>query len=105
MGSSKELMNNIQQNLQCCGAMKGAEDYNTKAPAECEYFKHKPCSTELFNIFGRNLVLIISLAVGVGAVMIIGLTFSLFLCCAIRKNYGEQQYAKIIAGSDYSRRC
>lgn len=85
--ASQEFMDNIQINFNCCGADKGLEDYGaSNAPASCmESSYNKPCTKELFAFFSENMVIIAGVAIGIGVVMLLGMVFSMMLCCAIRE--------------------
>ncbi|XP_052800230.1 CD9 antigen-like isoform X2 [Mya arenaria] len=83
--SSKEFMDIVQTDFQCCGATKGAEDYGIKFTMvpTCEGLI-KPCNNELFNFVKENLVIIAGVSIGIAVILILGMIFSMILCCALR---------------------
>lgn len=84
---SKEMMDSIQSTYQCCGYNKGAEDYKTvdKVYDPCVPENYdKPCTEPLYKWFEERLIVVAGVAIGIAVVMILGMIFSLVLCCAIR---------------------
>jgi len=86
--ASKVFMDNVQNNFKCCGSSKGGEDYrhfDLDAPESCGKNQKQSCDDKLFEYFRDNLVIIAGVAIGIGVVMLLGMVFSMMLCCAIRE--------------------
>ncbi|XP_071099933.1 CD9 antigen-like isoform X2 [Haliotis cracherodii] len=84
---AKEAMDNIQKNLECCGAKTGSEDYPiaTGVPETCKPVNYKrPCAEKLFKTLSSHLIIVAGVAIGIALIMILGMIFSMVLCCAIR---------------------
>lgn len=69
--------------LNCCGgsSLDTSNTLCTDAPEET-----KDCFTAITNFFNEKLHIIGYIGIGVAGVMIIGMIFSMVLCCAIRNN-------------------
>lgn len=85
----RAFMDATQNYFKCCGWDKGATDYeqglDKGAPASCDrkaYFE--PCSDAFYEWVENRLVVIAAVAISVAVVLILGMAFSLILCCAIR---------------------
>jgi CD9 antigen len=84
--SSRHLMDNVQTNFQCCGANNGVSDWAEKPPTSCQLqFYGDPCHEKLFHYFANNLGIIAFVSIGIGGIMVLGMIFSMLLCCAIRE--------------------
>uniref|UniRef100_W5MX74 Tetraspanin n=1 Tax=Lepisosteus oculatus TaxID=7918 RepID=W5MX74_LEPOC len=68
--------------LQCCGTI---EKKTQMCSSESES-KLKDCPTEIENFFNAKLYIIGYVGIGIAGVMIIGMVFSMVLCCAIRNS-------------------
>jgi len=87
---AKQLMDNMQENLKCCGA-DGPSDYIVALkvpPKSCmsgtlTQFT-KGCTEALFKSISDNLLIVAGVAIGIGLVMLFGMIFSMMLCCSIR---------------------
>ncbi|XP_038052708.1 CD9 antigen-like isoform X2 [Patiria miniata] len=108
-------VDNMQRQLKCCGAT-GPSDWQQSAygtvPDSCckeeaegcaqgiafqaitslLTINQDGCATALFNMLEDNAVLVAGLAIGIGAVQLLGMLFSLCLCCAIRRADREKSY-------------
>ncbi|RUS84353.1 hypothetical protein EGW08_007885 [Elysia chlorotica] len=85
----RAFMDSTQNYFKCCGWDKGADDYekgvDKGAPLSCESGTYdKPCNDEFFKWVENRLVLIAAVAISVALVLILGMAFSIILCCAIR---------------------
>lgn len=100
----KSAVDDMQQKLMCCGA-EGPMDWGTIPDSCCEEQSKGPgcgqlpdtiyskgCATALFDMLEDNAVLVAGLAIGIGAVQLLGMLFSLCLCCAIRMADREKSY-------------
>lgn len=85
---AEEVMTSIQNKFECCGAGHGFTDYGFGfAGSQCRTVNYfKPCASSLYNEFTKNIVVIGGVAIGIAAVMLLGMIFSMLLCCAIREN-------------------
>ncbi|XP_059150676.1 CD9 antigen-like isoform X2 [Physella acuta] len=84
--NQKAFMDTIQTSFHCCGWDKGIADYGV--PSELpncalETFT-KPCNDALYSWLESRLIIIAGIAIGIAVVMILGMIFSMVLCCAIR---------------------
>lgn len=87
---SLNFLNHVQDQFQCCG-VNGITDY--KDFLTCKAAKGTPCLSE--NItdgclektsawFEQNILIVAGVAIGIAVVLILGMIFSIVLCCAIR---------------------
>lgn len=81
--SAKELMINVQNHFHCCGVKEGVGDYGNKHH-DCTSDLGVGCAPKLEEFFKENMIIIAGVAIGIGVVMILGMIFSMMLCCAIR---------------------
>lgn len=82
--SAADLMDTVQEKFKCCGSDDGVADYGNRDNKCQQDFYNEPCDAKLFEFFSENLVIIAGVAIGIGVVMILGMIFSMMLCCAIR---------------------
>lgn len=81
---SRSLMDFVQANFKCCGATKlGAKDYGEMAPSSCANYV-TPCPDSVYFELSQNLVIIAGVTIGIAVVVLMGMAFSLTLCCAVR---------------------
>ncbi|KAJ8260434.1 hypothetical protein GJAV_G00182050 [Gymnothorax javanicus] len=67
-----------QDVLKCCGTAKSN-------PSPCsETEKRKDCNTAILEFFNDKIYIIGYVGIGIAGAMIIGMIFSMVLCCAIR---------------------
>jgi len=82
------FMDLVQNNFKCCGAANGISDYKAQVaqidPCDVETTTI-PCDQKLFAYFSEHLIKVAGVGIGLGAVMVLGMIFSLMLCCAIRE--------------------
>jgi len=90
--ASKKFLDTIMKSFECCGADNGAPDFmlyqHEVPPKSCKIFNYaQPCHDKLFNFFSENskLLIVAGLAIGVAVIMIVGMVFSMLLCCCIRE--------------------
>lgn len=93
---SREYMDFVQHNMECCGYDKGLPDYpttkifdtmieNKDLKPQCELKNSlRNCTDPLYNWFKDRLIVVAGIAIGIAVVMILGMIFSMVLCCAIR---------------------
>ncbi|XP_022082820.1 CD9 antigen-like isoform X2 [Acanthaster planci] len=108
-----KAVDNMQQQLKCCGAV-GPNDWEDSAygrlpdsccrgetegctegisfPITLLTVYNEGCTSALFKMLEDNAVLVAGLAIGIGAVQLLGMLFSLCLCCAIRRADREKSY-------------
>lgn len=86
---AKKFMKVLQDKLECCGAGNGVIDYGDYFDNQCQLINYNtPCATKVYKEFTRNIIIIGGVAIGIAAVMFLGMIFSMLLCCAIRENMG-----------------
>lgn len=87
---SVNFLNHVQDQFQCCG-VDGITDYNDFT--NCNVSKSEPCGAEEINNgcldkasawFEQNILIVAGVAIGIAVVLILGMIFSIVLCCAIR---------------------
>lgn len=87
---SVNFLNHVQDQFQCCG-VDGITDY--KDFMNCNVSKSEPCVAEEINDgcldkasawFEQNILIVAGVAIGIAVVLILGMIFSIVLCCAIR---------------------
>ncbi|XP_010764862.1 tetraspanin-2-like, partial [Notothenia coriiceps] len=71
------------QTLNCCGG--STSDTSTTLCAEAEE-NTQDCLTAISDFFNEKLHTIGYIGIGIAGVMVIGMIFSMVLCCAIRNN-------------------
>ncbi|KAL7891593.1 hypothetical protein AOLI_G00010690 [Acnodon oligacanthus] len=77
-GNSTSIVNIYHKILECCG------DPSTNT--ECLNAETQDCITAINDFFNEKLFIIGYVGLGIAGVMIIGMIFSMVLCCAIRNN-------------------
>lgn len=90
--SATNLMKMIQEKFHCCGA-DGITDYN---PLTCTHPKVceptidvvKGCTDAFTEWIQSKLVLVAGVLFGIALILIIGMLFSMILCCALRDIQG-----------------
>ncbi|XP_065142480.1 CD9 antigen [Paramisgurnus dabryanus] len=67
--------------LNCCGSA-------SKSPSSCQGFSNKTnkCDSAIEEFFNSKLFIVGYVGIGIAGVMIIGMVFSMVLCCAIRNS-------------------
>ena len=85
--SATNFMKTIQDNFQCCGG-NGLQDYS---PTSCLHqltcdtrFDTTGCTGTFSDWLSKNLVVVAGVMFGIALILIIGMLFSMILCCAIR---------------------
>ncbi|XP_062400335.1 tetraspanin-2-like [Sardina pilchardus] len=81
-GNGTSIANMYHTVLQCCG---GTEVNPTLCPPD-ENEETKNCVDAIDEYFNEKLFIIGYVGIGIAGVMIIGMIFSMVLCCAIRNN-------------------
>ncbi|XP_005808705.1 tetraspanin-2-like [Xiphophorus maculatus] len=77
--SNSTMILSYQKVLNCCGTK------STPCDAEPES-ENKDCETKIKDFFDSKLFIIGYVGIGIAGVMIIGMIFSMVLCCAIRNS-------------------
>ncbi|CAH1785467.1 unnamed protein product [Owenia fusiformis] len=84
--AARILMDNVQPNFLCCGAYKGLKDYKSLGSPSCKPPTYKkPCYIELMWYLNENIVIMAAVGITIGILMLLGMAFSMMLCCAIRE--------------------
>lgn len=85
--TSRKFMDTVQGAFHCCGADKAAMDYKEQlnVPDSCQAdYRDKPCDKEFFEWIAEHLVIVAGIAIAIAIVLILGMIFSMALCCALR---------------------
>ncbi|XP_069133411.1 CD9 antigen-like [Argopecten irradians] len=88
---SKNFMKMVQDEFECCGATSGVSDYITTScvinpnifPCAADATM-TGCNEKLQEFFSENLLIVAGVAIGIAFILILGMIFSMVLCCAIR---------------------
>ncbi|XP_060559732.1 CD9 antigen-like [Ruditapes philippinarum] len=82
----REFMDIVQNDFKCCGATKGGDDYGADKVGMVEACQKytEPCNKQLFEFVKENLVIIAGVSIGIAVILILGMIFSMILCCALR---------------------
>nr|KAG5691066.1 hypothetical protein BaRGS_003096 [Batillaria attramentaria] len=81
-----DVMDAIQTNFHCCGA-DGSMDYEkTKnVPDSCQpEYRSVGCADGFFEYIAEHLIIVAGVAIALAIVLILGMIFSMVLCCALR---------------------
>lgn len=81
--AERKFMDMVQTDFQCCGATMGILDYTKGVPETCKAFT-QPCNDRLFQFVKENLLIIAGVSIGIAVILILGMIFSMILCCALR---------------------
>ncbi|XP_067090001.1 CD9 molecule a isoform X1 [Osmerus mordax] len=85
----KETLRLIQTGLDCCGPTGTVGDFakDTCPPRDgLEQLITKSCPDAIDEVFDSKLHIIGGVGIAIGVVMVLGMIFSMLLCCAIRKS-------------------
>ncbi|XP_041084540.1 CD9 antigen-like isoform X2 [Polyodon spathula] len=82
--SSNHTLTVFHEALKCCG--DGKSDKNTNVHKTCTEHDNKSCVAAIEEFFNGKLYIIGYVGIGIAGVMIIGMVFSMVLCCAIRNS-------------------
>lgn len=90
--SKKQFMDTVQLDFECCGATKsGGIEYvelykeNYAKVETCQKSPLvEPCNEKLFQFFREHLMIFAGVAIGIAVILILGMIFSMILCCALR---------------------
>lgn len=88
---TKERIDEMQDKLDCCGPTKGDckpggsyyDTFRTSCGPKCA--DREGCATKAIEIFKSNKIILIAVALGIAVIMLLGMIFSMLLCCAIRE--------------------
>lgn len=85
--AATNFMKTIQDNFQCCGA-NGLTDYSPTGcahPMICDsILDTKGCTERFTEWLSKNLIVVAGVMFGIALILILGMLFSMILCCAIR---------------------
>lgn len=82
-----EFMDVIQNTFYCCGSREGSQDYGQpeKVPPSCvAEYRSQPCDRKFFDWIAEHLIIVAGVAIAIAIVLILGMIFSMALCCALR---------------------
>ncbi|KAK6470374.1 CD9 antigen-like [Huso huso] len=82
--SSNHTLTVFHEELKCCG--DGTLDRDTNVRRLCTKGDEKSCLVAIEEFFNGKLYIIGYVGIGIAGVMIIGMVFSMVLCCAIRNS-------------------
>lgn len=90
---SRKRLDGLRDEFKCCGAERGdmAKEYGPiLAAAYCkEHVASDGCATAVYkqteDFFKKYLVAFVGIAFGIAIIMLLGMIFSMLLCCAIRE--------------------
>ncbi|XP_058860899.1 CD9 antigen-like [Acipenser ruthenus] len=82
--SSNHTLTVFHEELKCCG--DGTLDRDTNVGRLCTKGDEKSCLVAIEEFFNGKLYIIGYVGIGIAGVMIIGMVFSMVLCCAIRNS-------------------
>ncbi|NXH87630.1 CD9 protein, partial [Edolisoma coerulescens] len=86
--SAKDTLKAFQFTLNCCGLTGTVEpQYMDTCPAKTlsESFSVKSCPAAIDDVFKSKFNVIGAVGLGIAVMMIVGMIFSMILCCAIRR--------------------
>ncbi|XP_040201089.1 CD9 antigen [Rana temporaria] len=83
--SLKETMRTIQHALNCCGLTGNFEALLTETCPTAN-LEMQSCPKAIETVFNTKFHIIGAVGIGIAAIMIFGMIFSMVLCCAIRNN-------------------
>nr|ACO51621.1 CD9 antigen [Aquarana catesbeiana] len=81
----KETMKTIQHGLNCCG-LTGVFEAFLSDTCPSASLNMQSCPSAIETIFNTKFHIIGAVGIGIAAIMIFGMIFSMVLCCAIRNN-------------------
>lgn len=88
--ADKEMLNAIHRDYNCCGHTAGPADFTsfTSRPENCNLQTIKLCPPEILaknkERLERDAVILAGVALGIAVILLLGMIFSMMLCCAIR---------------------
>ncbi|ESP05060.1 hypothetical protein LOTGIDRAFT_202951 [Lottia gigantea] len=87
---SKNFMDTVQNGFKCCGSYKGVVDYgfatiiNLDVPEACDKYPLTGCNEKYYAFMAEYCMIVAGIAIGIAVILILGMIFSMVLCCAIR---------------------
>ncbi|KAK2859196.1 hypothetical protein Q5P01_003816 [Channa striata] len=99
----KANLESLQQELKCCGILKGAADWDT-VPNSCRCnstvsncgsngYYTTTCTTQLITLMKQNMKIVLGIAFAVAVLLIFGMVFSMVLYCQISRKEGATRPA------------
>jgi len=86
--ASKSFMDLIQTSFNCCGNENAISEYggdiDERCPSANILEKLQGCHEPFYDWIQGKLIVVAGIAIGIAVVMILGMIFSMVLCCAIR---------------------
>lgn len=89
--AERKFMDMVQTDFRCCGATQGISDYPLDkrfmvetCKLQDQIFDTNPCNERLFQFVKENLLIIAGVSIGIAVILILGMIFSMILCCALR---------------------
>lgn len=87
---TRVALDTLHKEFHCCGAVKG--DFLrahgvAKTIETCgkDYESDEGCAKKIMEALTSNLVIVVAVALGIAVIMLLGMIFSMLLCCAIRE--------------------
>ncbi|KAM3842572.1 tetraspanin-8-like [Diretmus argenteus] len=92
----------LEEELKCCGLVKGPEDWGTSVPSSCNCkdtnqtcttvanrsVYSTPCSTFIISFMENNMVVVLGIAFAIAILLIFGMAFAMTLYCQIGNKEG-----------------
>ncbi|XP_008056553.1 CD9 antigen-like, partial [Carlito syrichta] len=85
----RETLKAIHSALNCCGVAGGVEQFISDICPQKDLLESvsiKPCPEAIREVFENKFHIIGAVGIGIAVVMILGMIFSMVLCCAIRRS-------------------
>ncbi|KAL8623160.1 hypothetical protein ACOMHN_063262 [Nucella lapillus] len=85
--ASKAYIDTMHNVFECCGAREGSKDFkqHQQVPDSCSFeTRDSPCEEKFFSFLTAHFIIAAGVAIAVAFIMILGMIFSITLCCAIR---------------------
>lgn len=86
---SQKLLDDLQKEFHCCGAFKGdfAKTWPQNVTKACgdDYKEQEGCAKAITKVLEGFIIIIVAVVLAIAVIMLLGMIFSMLLCCAIRE--------------------
>ncbi|XP_042258574.1 tetraspanin-8-like [Thunnus maccoyii] len=88
----KKDLENLQQNLKCCGLVNGASDWDVvpnscrcnATDTDCKSGVYStPCATQIIRLMEKHMEVVVGIAFAIAILLIAGMVFAMILYCQI----------------------